>query len=208
MTSEYNNSFFKRFLDVFLSFLFLILSLPIWLLISLIILFTSGSPVFFLQKRTGKNGKIFEIIKFRTMKLGSEKIQNKYRKLNESDGPVFKIINDPRFTQFGKLLSRTGLDELPQFINVLKGEMSLIGPRPLPINEYEKLTKHQKSRNLITPGITSPWVINGSHEISFKKWMELDLDYVKNASFKGDLLIFAGTLYIMIRSILKLIFIK
>lgn len=177
-------------------------------LISLGILISSGFPIFFLQKRVGKNGKIFEIIKFRTMKAGSESVQSKYSHLNESDGPVFKIKDDPRFTRFGKLLSRTGLDEVPQFLNVIKGDMGLVGPRPLPVNESKKLKSIYKKRELVNPGITSSWVTNGSHQMSFKKWMDLDINYVKNANFKTDLLIFKDTLYIIVTSILKLIFVK
>ena len=139
--SNYNNSLSKRTMDIVVSIIVLVITAPISLVISLIIKLTSNGNVLFFQKRTGKNGKVFKIMKFRTMIIGAERFQKKYKASNESDGPVFKIANDPRFTKFGKLLSRTGLDELPQFINVLKGEMSIVGPRPLPIEEFKKLSK-------------------------------------------------------------------
>lgn len=206
--SKYHTSILKKFLDIFLSLILLILSSPIFILIALTTRLTSKGPVFFIQKRTGKDEKEFEIIKFRTMKVGADKLQKKYFRLNESDGPVFKIADDPRFTPFGKILSRTGFDELPQFFNVIKGDMSLVGPRPLPIDESKKLNIKQKQRCLIKPGITSSWVIKGSHQIPFKKWMELDLDYVRNADIVTDILIFLSTLYLTSISILKLIFIR
>ena len=143
------------------------------------------------------------MIKFRTMKVGSEKLQNKYRSINEADGPVFKIYNDPRLTPIGKILSQTGLDEIPQLINVLKGDMSIVGPRPLPVEEAKKLTKTQKIRQLVNPGITSSWVVEGSHSLSFKKWMELDKDYVENANLTTDITISVKTFLIVFRQLFR-----
>lgn len=138
------------------------------------------------------------------MVTNADKIQNRFKNLNEADGPVFKIQNDPRFTKFGKILSKTGLDELPQLINVVKGEMSLVGPRPLPVSEAIKLTKQQKIRELVKPGITSGWVTGGSHQMPFEKWMKLDADYVQNATFTTDISIIYKTFWMITRSILKL----
>lgn len=135
------------------------------------------------------------------MKTGANKIQWKYQKLNEVDGPVFKIRNDPRFTKFGKILSMPGLDELPQFFNVLKGEMSLVGPRPLPVNEARQLTIKQKQRELIKPGSTSSWIVGGAHSLSFREWMGLDLEYIQNASFVTDIEILLKTAVIILRMI-------
>jgi lipopolysaccharide/colanic/teichoic acid biosynthesis glycosyltransferase len=202
--SDYNDSPAKRILDIALSTICLIITSPLGLLISLLIKLTSDGYIFFLQKRIGKNGKVFKIIKFRTMTPNATKIQSYYKKLNEADGPVFKIINDPRFTKFGKILSRTGLDELPQMINVIKGEMSIVGPRPLPVQEASKLTAKQKVRELVKPGITSRWVVNGSHRLSFNKWMNLDLQYVENASLTDDLSIIWNTTILVAYFILKL----
>ena len=137
------------------------------------------------------------------MKVGSEKLQNKYRSINEADGPVFKIYNDPRLTPIGKILSQTGLDEIPQLINVLKGDMSIVGPRPLPVEEAKKLTKTQKIRQLVNPGITSSWVVEGSHSLSFKKWMELDKDYVENANLTTDITISVKTFLIVFRQLFR-----
>ena len=140
---------------------------------------------------------------FRTMYVGAERDQEKYRHLNEADGPVFKIKDDPRFVGIGKFLARTGLDELPQLINVIKGEMSLVGPRPLPVNEAKKLTSAQKVRELIKPGMTSSWVVKGAHSLTFRKWMKLDRIYVENASFLTDLSILLKTGEIVLKQIPK-----
>ncbi len=195
----YHFSFRKRSFDLFFSVMGVILFSPIFLFLLLIIMIFSGFPVFFVQKRTGLNGKSFNIFKFRTMKNGAQRNQYKYKKLNEADGPVFKIHNDPRFTKIGKILSRTGLDELPQLFNVIRGEMSFVGPRPLPIYESRKLNRIQKTREMIKPGITSPWVVKGSHSLSFKEWMNLDTEYLKKASLKQDIKIIISTLSILYR---------
>jgi len=137
------------------------------------------------------------------MKVGAENDQKKYAHLNEADGPVFKIRNDPRFVGIGKSLARTGLDELPQLINVIKGEMSLVGPRPLPVYEAKKLTNAQKARELVKPGMTSSWVISGAHSLSFAEWMKLDRIYVEKASLLGDLSILLKTSEIVFKQILN-----
>lgn len=197
--SVYNKSLFKRFIDIVIS-LFLLISISPFLLATAVVVFIfSGYPIFYLQPRVGKNGKVFKVIKFRTMIVNASKYQNKYRKYNEADGPVFKIYNDPRFTKIGRYLSRLGIDELPQLINVLKGDMSLVGPRPLPVNEAKRLESKYKIRELIRPGITSLWVVNGSHKMKFKKWMALDKYYVKNSSFFGDFIIILKTILVVLR---------
>lgn len=197
--SIYHFSFEKRLLDIFIAGLGVIILFPLFCVISLMILVFSGYPIFFKQKRSGLNGKPFYILKFRTMKNGAERVQYRYKELNEADGPVFKIYNDPRFTKIGKALSRTGLDELPQLINVLKGDMSLVGPRPLPIREAQRLTKEQKVRELVKPGVTSLWVIKGSHILSFKEWMELDKKYVKSACLSLDMEIIYKTFLMLLK---------
>jgi len=127
--------------------------------------------------------------KFRTMEVGADAFQKKLQKYNEADGPVFKIRNDPRFTPIGKFLSHTGLDELPQLWNVLKGDMALIGPRPLPAGEASQLTRWQQKRHVVKPGIISPWVLNGYHSKPFTAWMQSDIEYVKQKSFWFDLML-------------------
>lgn len=123
------------------------------------------------------------------MTLGAHTKQKKYVHLNEADGPVFKIRNDPRFTKIGRFISHIGLDELPQLINVLMGEMALIGPRPLPVDEEKKLKPWMKKREDILPGIISPWVLDGYHARSFKEWMRSDCEYAKTKSFRIDLIL-------------------
>jgi len=201
--NSYHNSFTKTVFDLSCSVLGLIISSPLLLLIVILQKNFNHGPILFKQIRVGKNGKPFQMIKFRTMKVGAEKLQRSLSNLNEADGPVFKILNDPRFTKFGKILAKTGLDELPQLINVLKSEMSIVGPRPLPVYEAEKLTKEQKVRELVLPGITSAWVVNGSHRLSFAKWISLDKDYVQNASFAADLGILGKTVIIMVKQTVR-----
>ena len=142
--------------------------------------------IFFRQKRIGKNGKPFVMYKFRTMRLGAEKEQLSLRKYNESDGPVFKIHNDPRFTVLGKFLAHTGLDELPQLYNVVRGDMALFGPRPLPVSEAAKLTPWQKKRHAIKPGILSPAILTGKYHEEFDAWMKSDIAYAKEKSVRRD----------------------
>ncbi len=191
--NSYHNSLTKFVFDLILSFLGLILSLPVIMTIATLIKLTSKGPVLFKQKRVGKGGVTFKIIKFRTMGAYAERQKVHFKHLNEADGPVFKIYDDPRYTFFGKFLAHTGLDELPQLFNVLIGQMSLVGPRPLPIYEARKLSKSEKVRELIKPGLTSSWVIKGSHSLTFREWMKLDREYVKNASFTIDLKILLKT---------------
>lgn len=162
---------------------------PLILLLALLIWIFSGWPIFYCQERVGYKKKIFWMIKFRTMRRNADELKEKYRQLNEADGPVFKIRNDPRLTKVGKFLFHSGLDELPQFINIMKGEMALVGPRPLPILEENKIRKEFKKREMVKPGILSPWVINGYHTMKFDDWMKSDLDYVKNKSQKNDFII-------------------
>lgn len=167
-------------------FIFL-LTLPLYIVLGIVLFITSGPPIFFRQKRIGKNGKSFVMYKFRTMEIGAEKRQQILQKQNEADGPVFKIYNDPRFTPIGKFLSHTGLDELPQLWNVLIGDMALVGPRPLPVSEARKLTRWQRKRETVKPGIISPWILEGYHNKPFHEWMKSDIRYVKKKSWQYDL---------------------
>ena len=191
--SDYNFSLTKRTLDLLVSSTFLLFLSPVFLITAVLIKLTSKGSVLFTQKRIGKDGKIFTIFKFRTMKVGAEQERSRLISKNQVDGPVFKIYDDPRYTKTGKILAHTGLDELPQLINVLRDEMSLVGPRPLPTYEAELLTKEQKVRELVKPGITSSWVVAGAHNLSFKKWMDIDRKYVINASLEEDLSVLIKT---------------
>jgi len=157
------------------------------------------SSILFKQKRLGKNKKPFYIYKFRTMVTDAENLKSKIKNLNESDEPTFKIYNDPRYTKIGRLLAHTGLDEIPQLINIIKGEMAFVGPRPLPIDETKKISKKYERRFSILPGITSLWVVKGTDHSSFKKWMEDDLEYINNKSFWYDLKIIILTIWMLLK---------
>lgn len=175
-------------------FVLLIVALPIMGAVAILVAFIDGFPVFYQQLRTGINGKSFTMYKFRTMVAGAHGLQKKYARQNEADGPVFKVRDDPRFTHFGKFLSHTGLDELPQLVNVICGEMALFGPRPLPVAEVAKLTKQQQERHRIKPGIISPWIFEGYHSRPFDEWMESDIAYANEKSAWGDLVLFGKTI--------------
>ncbi|HUD19157.1 MAG TPA: sugar transferase [Patescibacteria group bacterium] len=166
-----------------------LIALPVMGLIALFIIFDSGLPILFRQIRVGKNNIHFLIYKFRTMRVGADCEQARLKHLNEANGPVFKIHNDPRFTRIGKFLAHTGLDELPQLINVIRGDMALIGPRPLPVDEAKKLTPRQMKRHVIKPGIISPWILEGYHKQSFEAWMKSDIAYSKEKTFLYDVVL-------------------
>jgi len=189
--------FIKNLFDLLFSLLFLIALLPLFLTISLLIKLSSRGPIFFLHKRIGKNNVPFECIKFRTMYPESKDIlENLFMKdsLKKREfEETYKIKNDPRITTIGKLLRKTSLDELPQFINVLKGEMSLIGPRPIVKEEKEKYGKNFKKVFLIKPGITGLWQVSGRNNLTYKRRVMLDLNYVENYNLLMDLRILFRT---------------
>ena len=176
----------RVFYGLFVVFLFVV-AVPLFLVISVAIAVFSGLPVLFCQRRIGLDGKSFTLYKFRTMIPGAEKLQQRYGKQNEANGPVFKIHNDPRFTSLGSFLSHTGLDELPQLWNVVRGDMALIGPRPFPVAEATKLSPWMKKRDALKPGIISPWIFEGYHNRTFAEWMKSDLAYARQKSFWYDL---------------------
>jgi exopolysaccharide biosynthesis polyprenyl glycosylphosphotransferase len=185
----------KRVIDIVASAVLLILLSPVLLLAILLIKLTSPGPVMFVQQRLGLNKRHFGIYKFRTMVVDAEKRMKDIEHLNEVSGPVFKIKNDPRITPIGKFLRKTSIDELPQLLNVFKGDMSLVGPRPLPIRDYEGFSEDwQRRRFSIRPGITCLWQIGGRSSISFEKWMELDLQYIDKWSLWLDIEILLKTI--------------
>src|SRR5215204_4564061 len=185
----------KRVIDVLGSAALLLVLAPLLILIAILICFDSPGPVFFTQERVGLNKRRFRILKFRTMTDGSDQQQGSLEHLNEAEGPVFKIRNDPRVTPLGRFLRRFSIDELPQLINVLKGDMSLVGPRPLPIRDVNRID-HQwhKRRFSIKPGITCLWQVNGRSNIGFNDWVRMDLDYIDKWSLALDLLILVKTI--------------
>ena len=177
----------KRVLDIMFSLSLIIVLGPVFVITAALIKLTSPGPVFFLQSRLGLNKRRFFVCKFRTMVPDAERRMKEIEHLNEVSGPVFKIKNDPRITPTGGFLRKTSIDELPQLFNVLKGDMSLVGPRPLPVRDYEGFSQDwQRRRFSVRPGITCLWQVNGRSAIAFEKWMELDLEYIDKWSLWLD----------------------
>jgi exopolysaccharide biosynthesis polyprenyl glycosylphosphotransferase len=184
----------KRIIDIAVSSILLTLFSPLFLVVALLIKFSSPGPVFFIQERVGLNKRRFRLYKFRTMVSDAEQRQAELEDLNEVRGPVFKIKNDPRITPIGKFLRKTSMDELPQLFNVLKGDMSLVGPRPLPVRDYNGFDEDWHRRRFsVRPGITCLWQINGRSNIHFEDWMKLDMEYIDNWSLWLDLKIILQT---------------
>jgi exopolysaccharide biosynthesis polyprenyl glycosylphosphotransferase len=190
----------KRILDLTISSTLLILLAPLFLVVAALIKLTSDGPVFFRQERMGINKRRFVIYKFRTMIPNAEEMMESIEDLNEVSGPVFKIMDDPRITAIGKFLRRTSIDELPQLFNILKGDMSLVGPRPLPVRDYQGFNQDwQRRRFTVRPGITCLWQVNGRSSIPFEQWMRLDLQYMDEWSLWLDLKILARTIPAVLR---------
>ncbi len=190
----------KRLLDFSLSLILIILLFPLFVVTALLIKLTSPGPVLFIQERVGLNKRRFRLCKFRTMTVDAEKQQATLEHLNEVKGAAFKITNDPRVTKIGKILRKTSLDELPQLVNVLMGDMSLVGPRPLPVRDYNGFSHDwQRRRFSVLPGLTCLWQINGRSNVDFNKWMKLDLQYIDQWSLWLDLKILILTIPAVLR---------
>lgn len=189
----------KRAIDVALSLTGIIILLPVFLLVSLIIKMDSAGSVFYVQKRCGLRGKLFGMIKYRTMVTDAEKGQKELMPQNQVDGPVFKMHNDPRITRVGHFLRKTSLDELPQLFNVLQGEMSLVGPRPLITDEMRFSSTWRNMRLKVKPGITGLWQVQGRSEAHFHDWIKYDLYYVQNQSLWLDLKILFKTIAVVLK---------
>jgi exopolysaccharide biosynthesis polyprenyl glycosylphosphotransferase len=187
-------------LDVVLSAVLLVVLSPILLLFALIIKATSPGPVLFKQRRSGLNGQPFTMLKFRSMVTDAEQRKHELEALNEMSGPVFKVTNDPRVTPIGRFMRRFSLDELPQLWNVLRGEMSLVGPRPLPVDEVQRFDDYAHRRRLsVKPGLTCLWQISGRNNLrDFREWVRLDLEYIDNWSLWLDLKILLRTVPVVV----------
>jgi len=183
----------KRLFDIMLSVVGIIAAFPIFAALAIAIKWFYGNPVIFKQSRSGLNGRQFIMYKFRTMVNGAEKKKDALHSFNEMDGPVFKMRNDPRVTGFGKFLRRSSLDELPQLFNVLKGDMSIVGPRPPIPAEVSKYEVWQRRRLSMKPGLTCFWQANGRNSVDFEKWMRMDLEYIDNWSLGLDFKILLKT---------------
>lgn len=188
----------KSAFDFFFSFTVIMLISPVFLIIAVAIKLEDGGSVFFKQERVGLNGRSFPMFKFRTMVANAERLQASLMGLNEMNGPVFKITSDPRVTHVGWFLRKTSLDELPQFFNVLRGEMSVVGPRPPIRSEVEMYKRWQKRRLSMKPGITCTWQVSGRNNIPFEEWMKLDIQYIDNWSLSQDMILVLKTVKVML----------
>ena len=180
--------FLKRLIDIMGSMIGLLLASPIMLIIAILIkLEDPKGPIFFSQVRNGEYPKTFKMYKFRSMYVDAEERLGELMNLNEQSGPVFKIKDDPRITKVGKIIRKTSLDELPQLFNVLRGDMSLVGPRPALPREVEQYNLYQKQRLLVKPGLTCIWQVSGRNSIGFDEWVELDIEYIKTRNLFLDI---------------------
>lgn len=190
----------KRLFDIFFATLILLFFLPLMILIAIVIVIDDPSAgPFYKQIRVGRHGKEFYMYKFRTMKKGADKMVEELAEQNEMDGPVFKMKEDPRITRVGKFLRKVSLDELMQFFNVLKGDMTLVGPRPPLPREVQFYTDYQRLRLLVTPGITCTWQIHKNrNEVPFEEWVEMDIEYIQTRTYLNDLKIMLKTPIVML----------
>jgi exopolysaccharide biosynthesis polyprenyl glycosylphosphotransferase len=190
----------KRLIDILGSAGLLLVLAPFFAIVTLLIRLDSTGSILFAQERVGLNKRRFRMLKFRTMLDGADQQQLVLEHLNEAEGPVFKIRNDPRITRVGRILRRFSIDELPQLFNVLKGDMSLVGPRPLPVRDVNRINvQWHKRRFSIKPGITCLWQVNGRSNIGFNDWVRMDLDYIDKWSLGLDLKILMKTIPVVLR---------
>lgn len=190
----------KRGIDVILSTIALVVLSPLFLILAILIKLDSKGPVFFLHTRIGKNGKNIKIYKFRTMVTNAEELIKEFTPEQMKEYKEnYKLTNDPRITKIGKFLRKTSLDELPQLINIIKGDLSIIGPRPVVKDELEKYGENIAKFLSVTPGLTGNWAANGRNNTTYEERMRLELEYVDNISLKTDIKIFFQTIYAVIK---------
>ena len=189
--------FLKRCLDIVSSMIGLIVLSPIIILVAIAIKLESKGPVLFSQDRVGKNGKIFKIYKMRSMVQNAEELKEKLLEQNEMSGPMFKMKDDPRITKVGKFIRKTSIDELPQLINVIKGDMSLVGPRPSLPKEVKEFEPWMYERLAVKPGLTCYWQVMGRNNIDFEDWMKLDIKYVRERNFFLDIKLIFKTFFVL-----------
>nr|WP_302518327.1 sugar transferase [Limosilactobacillus mucosae] len=196
---QYAYRMVKRIFDVVASAIALVLLSPLFLILAIAIKIDDpNGPVFYTQTRVGKNGKTFQIIKFRSMISNADKLLARLKNQNEVEGAMFKMKNDPRITRVGRFIRKYSLDELPQLINVIGGSMSIVGPRPPLISEVEQYTDYDKQRLMVVPGCTGMWQVGGRNDVDFDEMVRLDLTYIQNRSVWLDLKIMFETVKIMI----------
>lgn len=183
----------KRVIDVVGSTVGLILLSPAFLITAIAIKVDTKGPIFYFQDRVGKNGKLFRMYKFRSMIVNAEDLLENLRDQNEMSGPMFKINDDPRITRLGRFIRKTSIDELPQIYNVLRGEMSLVGPRPNLPNEVEKFNEYQRKKLVVKPGLTCYWQVMGRSSVGFEGWMSMDIKYIEDRNTLIDLVLILRT---------------
>lgn len=198
--TSYIYLFLKRLMDIIGAVTGIIVLFPLFALISIFIKLDSSGPVFFIQKRCGKDEKLFKMYKFRSMCIDAEEKLEQLKHLNEAEGTIFKIKNDPRLTRVGTFIRKTSIDELPQLINVLKGEMSIVGPRPPLPSEVEQYEPWQKLRLSVKPGLTGLWQISGRSELGFDEMVRLDLEYISKRSLLLDVWIVLKTIPVVFKA--------
>lgn len=189
--------FTKRIMDFFGAIIGLTLISPILLVVAIAIKLESKGPIIFVQTRVGINGKHFKMYKFRSMVQNAEELKSELIEKNEMSGPMFKMKNDPRITKIGKFIRKTSIDELPQLINVIKGEMSLVGPRPSLPEEVDKFDDWMYERLSVKPGLTCYWQVSGRNNIDFYEWMKLDIKYVRERNLLIDIKLILKTCFVL-----------
>ncbi|MGL5087537.1 MAG: sugar transferase [Clostridium sp.] len=189
--------FSKRLIDIVGSLVGLIILSPVLLFIAIWIKLDSKGPIIFAQNRVGLNGKKFKMYKLRSMVTDAEDLKSKLLKSNEMSGPMFKMKDDPRITKAGKFIRKTSIDELPQLINILKGDMSIVGPRPSLPKEVMQFETWMFERLAVKPGLTCFWQVAGRNNIDFEDWMKLDIKYVKEKSFLLDIVLIFKTFFVL-----------
>lgn len=189
--------FTKRFIDIVISLTGLVLLIPVFFVVVIAIKFESKGKAIFVQERVGYRGKKFKMYKFRSMIVDAEKLKNKLMDQNEMSGPMFKMREDPRITKVGRFIRKTSIDELPQLINVLKGEMSLVGPRPSLPDEVKEFEPWMLERLAVKPGITCFWQVSGRNDIGFEEWMALDVKYAREKSILLDIKLIFKTFFVL-----------
>lgn len=189
----------KRVFDFFAATCGIIILSPLMIIIAVLIKAEDHGPIFYKQVRVGKNGKIFEMYKFRSMFVNADKMLDRLKDQNDVDGPMFKMKKDPRVTKVGYFIRKHSLDELPQFLNVLRGDMSLVGPRPPLPSEVEEYSEYDKQRLFVMPGCTGLWQATERNEVGFNEMVQLDIEYIQKAGFLFDLWIIWKTVKIVIK---------
>jgi len=188
---------FKRIIDVICSLCGILLLLPVMIVVAILIKLDSKGPIFFIQERVGQDGNLFMMYKFRSMCSDAEYLLDKLQAKNEMTGPMFKIKKDPRVTKVGRVIRNTSIDELPQLFNILKGEMSLVGPRPSLPKEVAQFNTFQKQRLVAKPGLTCYWQVCGRSDVSFEEWMKMDVRYIEERSTWMDIRLIIKTVRVL-----------